>query len=337
VTLDVVTPDRIMQLGQAFQAAKTLLSAVELGVFAALAQGPLHLQTIQKRISIHARGVRDFLDALVALRMLIRHEDGRYSNTAETDLYLDRNKPTYIGGALEHLNVQLFEVWGSLTTALRTGMPSGGAGTTGRFPALYSDPITLKIFASGMTARTRPVALALAEKFSWTHHKTFIDVGAAEGCLPVQIAQAYPHLAGGGFDLPAMAPHFESFVRAHSLSERLQFYAGDFFDEPLPSADVLIFGRVLLTWDLSTKMMLLKKAYDALPSAGALIVYERLIDDERRANVDGLLSSLNMLLVSARGFNFTGSDCKEWMHNSGFRDIYIEPLAVGQSMVVGIK
>lgn len=336
MTPDRISPDRIMQLGQAFQSAKTLLSAVELGVFTALAEEPLDLATIQKRICINPRGARDFLDALVALGMLVRHEDGSYANTEETDLYLDSSKPTYIGGALQHLNAQLFDVWASLTTALRTGMPSSAAGEAS-VAARYANSTMLDVFARGMTARTLPVAMVLAKKFSWTRYRTFIDIGAAEGCLSVQIARSNAHIAGGGFDLPAMAPHFESYVRAHSLSDRLRFYSGNFLNDPLPSADVLIFGRVLLTWDLSTKRTLLKKAYDALPSAGALIVYERLIDDERRANLDGLLSSLNMLLLNAHGFNFTGADCKRWMQESGFRDIHIEPLAVGHSMVVGIK
>ena len=269
--------------------------------------------------------------------MLVRHEDGRYANTAETDFYLDPSKPTYIGGALEHLNEQLFGTWASLSKALRTGKPNGGAGAAGSFPALYANPRTLEVFASGMTARTRPIAKVLATKFPWSDYRTLIDIGAAEGCLPVQIAEEHAHVTGGGFDLPAMKPRFETYVRNHGLLDRLQFYSGDFFNGPLPPADVLIFGRVLLTWDLSTKKMLLKKAYDALPPSGALIVYERLIDDGRRTNADGLLSSLNMLLMSVRGFNFSGADCKGWMQETGFRDIRVEPLAVGQSMVVGTK
>src|SRR3954467_5265128 len=99
--LDVVTPDRIMDLGHAFFASRALLSAVELGVFTTLADGPLDLEALRKRVGIHDRGARDFLDALVALGMLVRHKDGRYANSPETSFYLDRNKPTYIGGLLE--------------------------------------------------------------------------------------------------------------------------------------------------------------------------------------------------------------------------------------------
>jgi hypothetical protein len=164
-----------------------------------------------------------------------------------------------------------------------------------------------------------------------------IDVGGAQGCLPVEIARAHPHITGGAFDLPSLEPLFDRYVREQGYANRLRFYSGDFFNDPLPPADVLVIGRVLHNWDLATKTMLLKKAYAALPPAGALIVYERLIDDERRVNADGLLSSLQMLLASPGGFDFTGADCVGWMRETGFRDIRVERLTADQSMVVGIK
>jgi hypothetical protein len=148
---------------------------------------------------------------------------------------------------------------------------------------------------------------------------------------------AHPHLHGSGFDLPPLAPLFREYVEQHALLGRLLFHPGDFFKDPLPAADVLIIGRVLHNWDLPTKRMLLKKAYDALPSDGALIVYEQLIDDDRRVNVDGLLSSLQMLLASPGGFDFTGADCIGWMRETGFRDMRAEPLTRDQSLIVGLK
>lgn len=333
----LVTPDRIVQLGLAFRASKTLLSAAELGVFTALAEQPLDMNTLAKQIGIHERGARDFFDALVALGILQRDDDGRYANTPETDLFLDRNKPTYIGGELEHFNSYVFPHWNSLTAALRTGEPQSGARATGHYPALYVDPAALETLAKGMTGGTLPVAEVLAAKFPWQDYKTVIDVGAAQGCLPVQIAHAHPHISGGGFDLPPMKVHFESYVREHGLSERLRFFPGDFLQEALPTADVLVFGRILHNWDLPTKKMLLKRAYDALSTGGVLIVYERLIDNERRTKAAALLASLNMLIMTAGGFDFTGADCIIWMREVGFRDMRIEPLTSEQSMVVGIK
>jgi O-methyltransferase domain/Dimerisation domain len=333
----VITPDRIVKLGLAFRAAKALLSAVELGVFTALAESPLDLDTLRKRVGIDERGARDFFDALVALGMLERDESSRYANTLETDLYLDRQKPTYIGGELDHFNTYVYPHWNLLTPALRTGKPQSGARATGHYPALYADQAALETLVKGMTGGTLPVAKALAAKLNWQNYKTIIDVGTAQGCLPVQIANAHPHIGGGGFDLPPVAPHFGNYIREHDLSHRLRFYAGDFLQDPLPSADVLVFGRVLHNWDIATKRMLLKKAYDALPAGGALIVYERLIDDKRRVNAAALLASVNMVIMTAGGFDFTGADCIGWMREAGFRDMRVELLTREYSMVVGTK
>jgi hypothetical protein len=91
-----------------------------------LAKGSLDFETLSERLMLHPRSARDFLDALVALGMLERDGD-RYSNTSETDLFLDRAKPSYVGGVLEMANARLYPFWGSLTEALRTGQPQNEA------------------------------------------------------------------------------------------------------------------------------------------------------------------------------------------------------------------
>jgi SAM-dependent methyltransferase len=330
------SPERLMQLGDAFKGAKALLSAVELGVFTALAEGPLDAAMLRGRISIHERGARDFFDALVALKLLARDEQGRYTNTAETAWYLDRGQPTYIGDSLELRNARQFGPWDGLTEALRSGRPRSGARGSGNFGAYYSDPAVRDNVVKGMRV-SLDAGTVIAAKFPWRSYRTFFDIGTGQGFLPVEIARAHSHLTGGGFDLPAVRALFDGYVAEHGLADRLKFVPGDFFADPLPRADVLVLGRVLHNWDLQSKNMLLSKAYDALPEGGALIVYEKLIDDERRENAQALLESLNMLVISAGGFDFSGADCIGWMRNVGFRDMRLEALTAGHAMVTGLK
>jgi O-methyltransferase domain/Dimerisation domain len=331
------TPDAILQLGLGFWASKTLLTAVELGLFATLARGPLTAKALTAELGLHPRGTVDFLDALVSLGMLERTGD-EYANTTATDVFLDRNKPSYIGGILEMANQRLYKFWGSLTEALRTGYPQNEAKVGENFFAtLYQDPDRLKQFLHAMTGISMGAALAVAEKFPWDRHNTVIDIGTAAGCLPAQLALRHPHLTGGGFDLPPVGPVFEEYVESLRLGDRLRFYPGDFFVDPLPSADVLVMGRILHDWSLEEKLTLLRKAHHALLEGGALIIYDSIIDDDRRENTFGLLMSLNMLIETQEGFDYTGADCRSWMAEVGFRESYVEPLVGPDSMVVGIK
>ena len=333
----MVTPEPIFQLGLGFWASKTLLSAVELGVFTELGKGPLEAVELKRRLGLHERGAVDFFDALVALGMLDR-DGGKYSNAPAADLYLDRAKPTYVGGILEMSNARLYEFWGSLTEALKTGKPQNEAKKGGNlFETLGSNPKLLRQFMEAMTGVSLPAAKAMAAKFPWKNYKTVIDVGSAQGAVPVALALAHPHLTGGGFDIAAARPVFEEYVARHKLQDRLRFQAGNFFTDPLPEADVLIMGHILHDWGLGDKRMLLEKAYAALPKGGALIVYDAMIDDERRRNAFGLLMSLNMLIETAEGFDYTGADCAGWMKDAGFREIRVEPLVGPDSMAIGIK
>jgi O-methyltransferase domain/Dimerisation domain len=337
-TSEQSTPEQILSLGLAFWGSKTLLSAVEIGLFTELAKGSLDFEALAERLMLHPRSARDFLDALVALGMLERDGD-RYSNTPETDLFLDRTKPSYVGGLLEMANARLYPFWGSLTEALRTGQIQNEAkgGEEDFFAAIYADPGRLKGFLEAMTSISLGAAIAIANKFPWDRYETFVDIGTAQGGLPVQVALVHDHLSGGGFDLPPVGPIFEEYVDSHVLGDRLRFYPGDFFEIPLPTADVLVMGRILHDWDLVGKKTLLAKAYEALPEGGALIVYDTIIDDERRENAFGLLMSLNMLIETAAGFDYTGADCSAWMREVGFQETYVEHLVGPDSMVVGIK
>jgi SAM-dependent methyltransferase len=332
------TPDAILQTGLAFWPAKTLLSAIELGVFTELARGPLPLAELTARLGLHQRSARDFFDTLVALGFLSR-ADGVYANTAATDLFLDRTKPSYVGGILEMANARLYRFWGDLTEALRTGKPQNEVkyGDPGTFEALYADPARLKQFLEAMTGISRGANLAIARQFPWQDYRGFVDVGTAQGDLAAQIALAHPHLHGTGFDLPPVRPIFEEHVRAHGVADRVHFAPGSFFEHPLPKADVVLMGHILHDWDLPTKRMLIAKAHDALPDGGALVVYESIIDDERKQNAFGLLMSLNMLIETPGGFDYTGADCAGWMKSAGFRQTRVEHLVGPDSMVVGIR
>jgi hypothetical protein len=200
-------PDAIMQLTRAYAGSKALVSAVELELFTTLADGPLTGEALRAKLGLQSRGATDWLDALVSLGMLDRDGD-LYANTAATDLYLDRAKPTYVGGMVVGMAADTSH-WDSLTAALRTGRPQieGDQDYLGQ----YHDPALFTEFMHQMTGLSMGAAQAIAEQFPWQRYRTVIDIGAAEGCVPVQLALRHRQLTGGGFDLPMVRPAFEEY------------------------------------------------------------------------------------------------------------------------------
>jgi predicted O-methyltransferase YrrM len=336
-----IDPGRILQVGTGFFATKTLLSAVELGLFTSLAREPKTGQTIASELGLNARSSADFLDALVALGFLVRDGksyEGTYRNAQDVDLFLDRSKPQYVGGLLEMCNARLYAFWDNLTEALRTGAPQNEV-KAGHdlFGALYADEANLERFLRAMSGVQMGAFMALTQAFDFSKYQSVCDVGGAGGALCIALGRSHSHLKLTTFDLPQVAPIAKRNVTGAGLGERVTVATGDFFKDELPRADVITMGNILHDWDLEQKQLLIRKAYAALPPGGAFIAIENIIDDDRRQNAFGLLMSLNMLIETPGGFDYTGGDFAGWAKAAGFKDVKLLPLAGPTSAAIAYK
>jgi O-methyltransferase domain len=169
--------------------------------------------------------------------------------------------------------------------------------------------------------------MTLAEKFDFSRYQTVADVGGALALLSRTVAARHPHLRCTSFDLPPVAPLAQKQVDVARLGDRVSIVGGDFFKQDLPRADVVTMGNILHDWNLDTKKMLIAKAFHALPPGGAFIAIENLIDDARRENAFGLMMSLNMLIETGDGFDYTGADFRQWCSEAGFKRFEHLPLA----------
>jgi hypothetical protein len=332
----------IMQTASAFWSSKVLLSAVELDLFTVLGEGSLSAPQLGAALRLHPRAWYDFFDALVALKFLEREGDGpegRYKNTPETAAFLNKKSPRYIGGLPAMLNSRLFGFWNDLTTALRTGEPQNETKHSGKsiFEGVYADPAALEQFLDAMSGFQTANFQLLAEKFDFAKYRTVTDVGGALALLSRIVGARHAHLSFTSFDLPPVAPLARERIRAAGMEGRIRAVGGDFFGEELPKADVVTMGNVLHDWNLPKKKILIAKAYAALPSGGALIAVENIIDDARRERAFGLLMSLNMLIELGDAFDYTGADFRVWCTEAGFRRFEIIPLAGPTSAAVAYK
>ena len=335
-------PSHIIQIGMGFFASKTLLSAVELGLFAELAKRPMTGSEIASALDLHPRAVPDFPDVLVGLKLLERNGDGPdavYSNTRESAAFLDRDSPDYIGGILEMANARLYRFWADLTEALKTGAPQNETKNSGEpmFAKLYEDPERLEQFMNAMSGISAGNFKLFAREFDFSPYETLCDVGGATGLLSCSVAAANPHIRCISFDLPKVVPLAKRRIAAAGLQDRVTAVGGDFFVDPLPEADVITMGLILHDWNLDKKKALIRKAYDALPKGGAFAVIEALIDDARRQNAFGLLMSLNMLIEFGDAFDYSASDFAGWCREVGFREFAVIPLTGPFSAAIAYK
>src|SRR5262245_10750068 len=282
-----LSASEIVTLGHGFMDAKVLLVAVKLGLFDELRDTPLTGSQIRERLGLHPRAIPDFPDALVALGVLARDGEGpgaQYANTQAAADCLVRGRDGYVGAVLELYNDRTFRFWDNLEEALRTGAPQNETKQTGRplFDELYQDPAAVEQFAAAMSGISRPNFEVLAEVFDFGPYRTLCDVGGSAAELCCAVAARHPHLRCTSFDLPVVEPIARTAIARRGLADRVSTATGDFFRDALPCAEVITMGMILHDWNLVKKKALIRAAYEALPTGGAFIAIEQLIDDERR-------------------------------------------------------
>src|SRR5258706_5527791 len=338
------SPSSIMQIGTGFWASKILLSAIRFQLFTRLAE---HKRMAGKDIKISLnlnctdRHMYDFLDALTVFGFLNREgilETAVYSTSLDTDTFLDKNKPSYIGGILEMMNNRLYRFWGDLEEGLITGRAQNEA-KAGQdfFGLIYQDSNKLREFINAMTGIQMGNFMMFAQKFDFSKYTTLADIGGSAGLLSLMVAKHQAHMTCTTVDLPPVVPIAVETIQKFQLADRVRAQRGDFFEEPFPKADIITMGNILHDWDEEKKILLMKKAYEALPVGGAFVAIEGIIDDERKQNAFGMMMSLNMLIETGTGFDYTFADFNKWAKIAGFKSTALLGLAGPSSAAIAYK
>jgi hypothetical protein len=337
-------PSKIMQVGMGFWASKALLAAVNFKLFTMLSGTSKKANDIKDELHLNTtdRHVYDWLDVLVSLGFLKREgilENAVYSNNADTEMFLDENKPSYIGGILKMGNNRLYKFWGNLEEGLMTGSPQNESkdGNMHFFEQLYQSPEKLKEFVNAMSGIQGGNFMTLAKKFDFSKYKTMADIGGADGFLSCMIALQHSAISLTTYDLPPVAPLAEEAIAKFNLANRIKIESGDFLKDPIPSAEIISMGNILHGLNETIKLTLIKKVYDALPENGILIAIENIIDNDRTNNTFGMLMSLNMLIENGDGFDYTFNDFEKWIKQTGFKKAEMIPLTGPASAAIAYK
>ena len=328
---DVNTPEGILRLGNLFCDAKAVLTAVELGLFTLLHDNPLTEEEIRVALKLHGRGLGDWLNLVGALGLLTV-DNGRYANAAGADRYLVQGGQTYIGGFLLRSNRNLYPAYGRLDEALRTGQQQSGSD----FEEVTKNPHILAQFIHSMDAFTHVLGPQLIDAYDgWGDYTSVLDIGGCRGNLCSQIVKANPNLEGHVFDLPEMEPFFNEKVEQYALTGKVHFHGGSFFadDAVLPSTDIAVLGHVLHDWDADQRGFLVNKAFQSLNPGGTLLVYDRMLVPGP-SYVENLVISLDMLLVTDGGSEYTVDELVGHAERAGYESTTVKPLGEYDTLII---
>ena len=327
--MNLADPAPILDLVEAFRRSKTLFCAVKLGIFDLLQPAPLPAREIAKQIGTDASATERLLFACVSLQLL-EEEGGRFRNTPAAEGYLCRGSATSMAGYILYSNDVLFQMWDHLEDAVREGTHrwNQSFGFSGPlFDSFFPTDDAMRTFIMGMHGFGTLSSPAVAQAFDLSQFQTVADLGGATGHLTVALCERYPRLHGLVFDFPRVLRVAEEQIAKSAARDRIQCVPGDFFRDPLPAADVYIMGRILHDWNEAKVNELVQKAYNALPAGGALLLAEKLLDDDHHGPVSGQMQSLNMLICT-EGRERSLAEYSTLLRNAGF--LHVDAIRTGK-------
>jgi acetylserotonin N-methyltransferase len=321
---DITRPDPgiVLDLLQAFRRSKVMFAAASLGVFDALTTGPKPLQVLADELQANPDALERLLDACVGLQLLDRDHKG-YRNTPVASTYLCRSSPQRLTGYIHFSNEVMWKLWGHLEDAVREGthrwrQTFGWEGPI--FAHFFRTEEAKREFLMGMHGYGQISSPQVVAAFDLSPYRDLVDLGGATGHLVIAACERYPQLRATVLDVPDAVPLAQAIVGASSVADRIRVVAGDFFVDPLPQGDLYVLGRVLHDWTEEKILRLLGRVHEHLPSGGAVLIVEKLLEEGKRGPLWAQLQDLNMLTCT-EGKERTLAEYEALLSQVGFTNV----------------
>lgn len=319
---ETTNPGIVLDLLQAFRCSKVMFAAVSLGVFDALARGPKRLQSLAEELKVNPDALERLLDACVGLQLLDRDNHG-YGNTPVASTYLCKNSPHRLTGYINFSNDRMWKLWSNLEDAVREGsnrwkQTYGWDGPI--FSNFFRNEEAKREFLMGMHGYGLLSSPHVVAAFDLNQYRCLVDLGGATGHLAIAACERYPQMQAVVFDLPDALPLAREIVEASFVADRIKLVAGDFFTDPLPPGDLYALGRILHDWTEEKILRVLGRIHQHLPPNGAVLIAEKLLDEDKRGPRWAQLQSLNMLACT-EGKERTVAEYEVLLKQVGFAEV----------------
>jgi acetylserotonin N-methyltransferase len=312
----------VLDLLEAFRRSKTMFAAVALGVFDILEPGPQPLADLARALKLHPDALERLLDACVGLQLLTRAGTA-YENTPVASAYLCTRSPSRLTGYVGYSNAVMWKLWANLEDAIREGShrwPQTFGWDGAIFSHFFRTDEARREFLMGMHGYGLISSPHVVTAFDLGRFRRLVDLGGATGHLAIAACQRYPNLQAVIFDLPAALPLAREVVDASPVADRVELSGGDFFEDGLPEGDLFALGRILHDWAEPKILELLRRIFERLPHGGAVLIAEKLLDDDKRGPRWAQMQNLNML-VCTEGKERTLAEYESLLKRAGFAQI----------------
>jgi acetylserotonin N-methyltransferase len=331
-------PSVVLDLLLAFRRSKTMFAAVSLGLFDALESGPQPLAALARSMNLNEDALERLLDACVGLQLLERHGSD-YQNTPAASTYLCHQSPSRLTGYINYSNAVMWKLWANLEDAIREGtnrwqQTFGWDGPI--FSHFFRTEDAQREFLMGMHGYGLISSPHVVAAFDLGRFRRLVDLGGATGHLAIAACLRYPDLRAVVFDLPGTIPLAREIVGASPVADRVELAAGDFFRDELPEADLYALGRILHDWSEAKIHALLHRMIDRLPPGGAVLIAEKLLDEDKCGPDWAQMQHLNMLTCT-EGRERTLSEYEALLKQVGFSDVKGVPTRSPLDAVLAVK
>lgn len=300
---------RIMQTIDGFMASKQLYAAERLGLFRALADGPLPLEVLAEVTGTDADRLRIVADAMVALDLVERTADG-YANTDAAQAFLSGEGPADLSPAIRYRDRLSYRMWDQLPEAIADGDPEP--------PEMTSED--WELFSEAMVAFTGGLARQVIEVYDWSRHDRVLDIGGGEGHWLTQILQAHPGLDGTLLETPEVAEQARRAI-PEDLADRIEVVEGDALDDPIPTGhDAVLLSNVIHQWSSETNRELLGRVRKAVEPGSRVLLVDTWTDETGTEPVSAaLLSAEFFLFTGGTGRSYRVDEGRDWLEATRWR------------------
>ena len=335
--------DRFLLIAGGHIFFETMRAAAALGLFTMLdGRGAMTRAELGAALDLQDKPLRILLLGLASCG-LVKKEGDQYTAAAVARLFLSKRSDRNLLSALEWEHHIVYRPMFHFLDALKENRNVGLTEIDGDEDTLYErlahHPDLKKIFQDAMHDISVQANRDLMREFDFSEMAHVVDVGGGDGTNAIAIAEAFPKLRTTVFDLPSVCPITRDHIASCSMEGRVDAMPGNCFTDPFPAdADCILFCHFLTIWSEEKNQLLLRKAYEALPSGGTVILFNQMMnDDETGPLVAAIGSPYFLTLATGEGMLYSWQEYENWIRDAGFSEVERRELPLDHGVIVGRK